>query len=116
MSDKPPKATMTHRHSETFLFEIELHGMMHSCSFYLTDTRLITVAVEDRRRTTALGSTPPRVLANAIAAELLLEFESPKITQQTGQTTNWIESVFNRFDKVEHICAHPWTTLLAERY
>jgi hypothetical protein len=90
--------------------------MMHSCSFYLTDTRLITVAVEDRRRTTALGSTPPRVLANAIAAELLLEFESPKITQQTGQTTNWIESVFNRFDKVEHICAHPWTTLLAERY
>jgi hypothetical protein len=100
---------MSHSHSETFPFEVELNGTVYVCWFFLTDNRLITVTAAGKRHTQALGASPPRALAMTIASELLQrEFEHHKPAQVEASPPNrgWLDRMFDRFGTAEPICLH----------
>jgi hypothetical protein len=73
------------KHSETESFDFEHQGEIYSCSFFITDDRLITAIAAGQRRTVALGSTPPLALAESIWTEMLRSAGKPKPTEPHDQ-------------------------------
>jgi hypothetical protein len=73
------------KHSETESFDFQFEGEVHSCSFFITDDRLITATAAGQRRTVALGSTPPLALAESIWTEMLRSAGKPKPAEPHDQ-------------------------------
>ncbi|MCP9628959.1 hypothetical protein NML43_17830 [Rhodopseudomonas palustris] len=89
---------MVHRHSKTYLFQVQRNGFAYDCSFFLTDNRLITVQAVGRRHTEALGSSPPGASAIRIAGHLIAESQ-PRHDEERGK--GWLERLFMRSEPVE---------------
>lgn len=89
---------MIHRHSQTYLFQIQRHGFVYDCSFFLTDNRLITVQAVGRKHTEALGKTPPGASALRIAGHLIAESE-PR--HDDDQRKGWFGPLFARPEPIE---------------
>jgi hypothetical protein len=106
----PGEAEMSHHRSQTYSFDVESHGEVHACSFFISDDRLITVLVGDRKRTCTLGSTPPLALALSIATAELLPKEIQQHPHETGQHPHemgLIAKLLHFGGNGEHACAHP---------
>jgi len=106
-----PGSTMSHTHSEAYLFQVELRGLVYDCSFVLTDNRMITVTAAEHRHTQALGTSPPRAVAVSIATELLqreLGHHQSTLADHppSPRRKSWIDRILDRFGRAEPICLH----------
>lgn len=88
---------MVHHHSKTYLFQVQRHGFVYDCSFFLTDNRLITVHAVGRKHTEALGSTPPGACAVRIAGRLIAESQPRHDDDGKG----WLGRLFMRPEPIE---------------
>jgi hypothetical protein len=102
---------MSHNHSEIFPLDVELSGTVYLCWFFITDNRLVTVTAAGKRHTEALGTSPPRALAESIATELLQREvahhqTSPHDHPPAPRHKRWLDRLLDRFGTAETICVH----------
>ncbi|MFC0239193.1 hypothetical protein [Rhodopseudomonas telluris] len=91
---------MIHRHSKTYMFQLQRNGCAYDCAFFLTDNRLITVEAAGRKHTEALGSKPPGASAIRIAAHLIAEAQ-PRA--EADERKGWFGRLFGGFQPTEPV-------------
>lgn len=90
---------MPHSHPQSYGFQLVRNGVLHDCSFVLTDDRLITVLAAGRKRSEMLHGVPPRALATTIALELIRErpvTASPAELIAHQERRTWLDRLFGR--------------------